>query len=161
MNGGLPHRAYLGLGANLGQRKRQLRHALALLHRSPAVAVRRVSGFIETEAVGGPPDQPQYLNGAAELRTSLSPHALLNFLRAIERRLGRVRSLERNAPRTIDLDLLLYDDRVIDEPQLTLPHPRIHERAFVLRPLCQLAPNLEHPVLRKPLRRLLAEHGKS
>jgi 2-amino-4-hydroxy-6-hydroxymethyldihydropteridine diphosphokinase len=156
---GLPHLAYIGLGANLDRRKDNLRRALARLSARNDIALVRVSAFIETEPVGGPPGQPLYLNGAAALRTSLSPAELLAVLLAIEDELGRRRDpAERNAPRTIDLDLLLYDDGLIAQPDLQVPHPRMHERLFVLQPLAEIAPNAIHPGLHKPIQQLLAEH---
>jgi len=97
------------------------------------------------------------LNGAAELRTNLTPHDLLAVLLSIERNLGRDRSSgERNAPRLIDLDLLLFDNVVINEADLILPHPRLHQREFVLRPLAEVAPNVIHPILKKTIQDLLA-----
>jgi len=153
----LPHRAFIGLGANLGARTRQLQRALTRLRASPRIAVVRVSSFIETEPVGGPPDQPKYLNATAELRTSLSPRALLDCLLQAEKQLGRDRSITvRNAPRTIDLDLLLYDDKIIKARGLHVPHPRMHEREFVLRPLNEIAPEAVHPTLKKTMKQLLA-----
>jgi 2-amino-4-hydroxy-6-hydroxymethyldihydropteridine diphosphokinase len=146
--------AYIGLGSNLGDRQGYLDRALRALGEQPGIAVVRVSSFHETEPEGGPPGQGKYLNAAAELRTDLEPRALLQVLLAVEQRLGRVRS-ERNAPRTIDLDLLLYGDVIQDGPELILPHPRLHERLFVLAPLCEIAAEAVHPVLRRSIRQLL------
>ncbi len=129
--------AYIALGSNLGDRKANLDAALAALSADGNIRVVRCSSFHETEPVGGPPGQGKYLNAAAELDTSLSPRELLNRMLAIESRLGRVRSVP-NAPRTIDLDLLLYDQEVINEPGLIVPHPRMWGRPFVMKPLAEL-----------------------
>ena len=130
--------AYVGLGANLGDREAALRRAAEL------IGARRLSSIRETEPWGYA-DQPWFLNAVAELETALEPRALLDRLLAVERELGRDRSGPRWGPRTIDLDLLLYGDRVVDEPGLAVPHPRLRERAFVLEPLAELAPSLEIP----------------
>jgi 2-amino-4-hydroxy-6-hydroxymethyldihydropteridine diphosphokinase len=152
----LPYRAVIALGANLGMRDRALREALARLDELPTVEVGRVSGFIETDAVGGPPGQRKYINAAAILNTSLSPRELLTVLLDIEHELGRVRAKDqRNEPRTIDLDLLLYDQQIVREPGLEVPHPRLHERHFVLLPLSEIAPDWGHPVFKKSMRELL------
>jgi 2-amino-4-hydroxy-6-hydroxymethyldihydropteridine diphosphokinase len=131
-------RAYVGLGANLGDREGTIRAALAAL---PGVVA--VSELRETEPVGVL-DQPPFVNGAAALETELSARELLGALLEVERLLGRERR-ERWGPRTIDLDLLLYGDETIDEPGLTVPHPRLHERRFALEPLLDLDPELELP----------------
>ncbi|MGZ8783463.1 MAG: 2-amino-4-hydroxy-6-hydroxymethyldihydropteridine diphosphokinase [Gaiellaceae bacterium] len=130
--------AYIGLGSNLGDREATIRAALAAL---PGVVA--VSELRETEPVGVV-DQPPFLNGAAALDTELSPRALLDALLAVERELGRVRD-ERWGPRTLDLDLLLYGTETIEEPGLTVPHPRLHERRFALEPLLDLDPELVVP----------------
>ena len=131
-------RAYVGVGANLGDRRATILAALAAL---PEVIA--VSELRETAPVGVV-DQPPFLNGAAALETELSPRELLDLLLAVERRLGRERR-ERWGPRTIDLDLLLYGDEAVDEPGLTVPHPRLHERRFALEPLLDLDPDLAVP----------------
>jgi 2-amino-4-hydroxy-6-hydroxymethyldihydropteridine diphosphokinase len=130
--------AYVGLGANLGDREGTIRAAVADL---PGVVA--VSTLRETDPVGIT-DQPRFLNGVAVLETELAPRELLDGLLAVERRLGRERG-KRWGPRTIDLDLLLYGDEVIDQTGLTIPHPRLHERRFVLEPLAELAPELVVP----------------
>ena len=137
-------RAYVGLGANLGDREATLRRAVALLAEVDGVDVIAVSELRETEPVGVL-DQPRFLNGAAAIDTTLEPRALLDALLRIERALGRIRGDERWGPRTIDLDLLLHGGAVIDEPGLTVPHARLHERRFVLEPLAELDPDLEIP----------------
>lgn len=137
--------AYVGLGANLGEREASIAAAVSLLSEHADVAALATATLRETEP-WGPVAQPRYLNGAVALSTELSPSALLDLLLEIERRLGRERTgEERYGPRIIDLDLLLYDSIVIDEPGLQLPHPRLHERAFALEPLLELAPDLVVP----------------
>jgi 2-amino-4-hydroxy-6-hydroxymethyldihydropteridine diphosphokinase len=132
-----PTRAFIGLGANLGDREAAIRHALLLLDRTPGCRVTRVSRLRETRPVGGPP-QADFLNGVAELATTLEPRALLATLQDLERRAGRRAPRERDGPRPLDLDLLLFGDARIREPDLVVPHPRIGERAFVLEPLREL-----------------------
>ena len=144
--------AYVGLGANLGDAAATLRSAVESLGRMPATQALRASSFYRSPSMGAP--GPDYVNAVVELQTALEPHALLEALLAIEAAHGRVRS-HRNAPRTLDLDLLLHDDRVVRSAILTLPHPRLHERAFVLRPLADLAPDLVIPG-KGPLGGLLA-----
>jgi 2-amino-4-hydroxy-6-hydroxymethyldihydropteridine diphosphokinase len=132
---------YIGLGANLGDREATIRAALAALDAEDGIAVVAVSSLRETEPVGVGP-QPLFLNGAASLETTLSARELLDRLLATEQQFGRVRVPGEHGPRTLDLDLLLYGDEEIDEPGLTVPHPRLHERAFVLEPLAELEANL-------------------
>ena len=128
-------RAYVGLGSNLGDREASLRAAVDLLEAQAELEVVAVSRFRETEPVGLI-EQPRFLNGAVALETELSPASLLERLLAIERSLGRDRGAgARWGPRTIDLDLLLYGDEILETPGLTVPHPRLHERRFVLEPL--------------------------
>jgi len=134
-------RAYVGLGANLGDREDTIRRAVALVDELAGVSVVGVSSLRETEP-WGPVEQPRYLNGAVAVETELPPRELLDALLDVERRLGRARDdEERWGPRTIDLDLLLYGDLVLDEPGLDVPHPRLHERRFALEPLAELAPD--------------------
>jgi 2-amino-4-hydroxy-6-hydroxymethyldihydropteridine diphosphokinase len=131
-------RAYVGFGSNLGDRERTLRAAVEALAASAGVDVVGVSSFRETDPVGPVLDQPRFLNGAVALETSLSARALLELLLEIEARFGRTREGPAGGPRTLDLDLLLYGEERIDEPGLEVPHPRLHERAFVLEPLEEL-----------------------
>jgi 2-amino-4-hydroxy-6-hydroxymethyldihydropteridine diphosphokinase len=138
-------RAYVALGANLGDRERTLLAAVDALAAEPEVDVVAVSSLHDTEPVGVT-GQPRFLNGAVALETTLSPQALLELLLAVERRFGRVREgVPEHGPRTLDLDLLLYGDDVVDEPGLHVPHPRLHERRFVLEPLAELDPGLVVP----------------
>ena len=136
-------RAYVGLGSNLGDRRATLERAVELLDADPGVRVVSISTLRETEP-WGPVEQPPYLNGAIAVDTMLGPRALLDVLLRTEETLGRVRG-ERWGPRTVDLDLLLYEDSVVDDPGLVVPHPRLHERRFVLEPLAELAPALVVP----------------
>jgi 2-amino-4-hydroxy-6-hydroxymethyldihydropteridine diphosphokinase len=138
-------RAYVGLGANLGPREVTLLRAVDLLAAVDGVEVVAVSQLRETDPVGIV-DQPPFLNGAVAIDTSLAPRALLDVLLETERALGRVRA-ERWGPRTIDLDLLVYGDQIVDEPGLRVPHPRLAERRFALEPLADLDPALEIPGL--------------
>jgi 2-amino-4-hydroxy-6-hydroxymethyldihydropteridine diphosphokinase len=134
---------YIGLGANLGNREETIRRALELLAADGDIEVVAVSSLRETDPVGYE-DQPRFLNGAAALRTELPPRLLLERLLEVERRLGRDRnSGPRFGPRTIDLDLLLYGSAEIDEPGLSVPHPRLAERRFVLEPLAELDDTVE------------------
>ena len=137
-------RAFVGLGANIGDREATMRAALERLAGVDGVKVVAVSSFRETDPVGMV-DQPRFLNAAAELETTLAPRELLDALLAVERSLGRTRDGPRFGPRTIDLDLLLHGDEPVDEPGLTVPHPRLGERAFVLEPLHELDPELVVP----------------
>ena len=133
-------RAFVGIGANLGDREATIRRAVELLDEIDGIEVVDMSALRETEP-WGPVEQPAFVNGAVAVETALEPPELLVALLDVERLLGRVRTGERWGPRTIDLDLLLYDERVIDEPGLTVPHPRLHERRFALEPLAELAPD--------------------
>jgi 2-amino-4-hydroxy-6-hydroxymethyldihydropteridine diphosphokinase len=135
--------AYVAFGANLGDRAATFEFALAALAAAPGVRVLRRSRWLDTEPVGGPPGQPRFLNGVVEIATRLELRAFFALLQTIEHRAGRDRAREvRNGPRTLDLDLLLFGDAVHESGDLTVPHPRMGERAFVLDPLAELAPAL-------------------
>ncbi len=150
-------KAYVGLGSNLGERESLIRVAVEGLAGLPETRLAMVSSLYDTEPVGEL-DQPNFLNAVAQLETELTARQLLWNLLLVERRLGRVRSGgARYGPRTIDLDLLLYGNLVLDEPNLRLPHPELHRRAFVLVPLCELDPNIIHPVLGETAHDLLAK----
>jgi 2-amino-4-hydroxy-6-hydroxymethyldihydropteridine diphosphokinase len=137
-------RVYIALGGNLGDPRTNLEQAVERLAADPAIDVVAVSSLRETDPVGYT-DQPRFLNGALAAETTLRPRELLERLLAVERELGRTRTGPRQGPRTVDLDLLLYGDATIDEPGLTVPHPRLAERRFVLEPLAELEPDLVLP----------------
>jgi 2-amino-4-hydroxy-6-hydroxymethyldihydropteridine diphosphokinase len=152
----MPSIALIGLGSNLGDRPANLSGAIAALNLRSGVVVRQVSSFHETEPVGGPPGQAMFLNAVALLETNLEPLVLLGVLQEIETRFGRQRTV-RWGERTLDLDLLLFDDRIIDTPELCLPHPRMRTRRFVLEPLVEVAPGAMDPVTSRPFAAILAD----
>lgn len=137
-------RAYVGLGSNLGDRSATLTRAVELLGEQQGIDIAAVSSFRETDPVGYL-DQPRFLNAAVAIETSLRPEELLVVLLDVERELGRTRDGPRYGPRMVDLDLLLVEGVTVDEPGLTVPHPRLHEREFVLAPLAELDPSLIVP----------------
>jgi 2-amino-4-hydroxy-6-hydroxymethyldihydropteridine diphosphokinase len=147
--------AFVALGSNLGDRDAHLAAALAALRASAGIELVAASPVYETDPVG-PPPQGAYLNAALQLRTTLSPNQLLDRLLEIEAIEGRSRGPERDAPRCLDLDLLFYAQRVVCSSNLEIPHPRLASRAFVLTPLCDLAPDFVHPVLGESIRVLEA-----
>lgn len=152
------HTVQIALGANLGNCLQTLQAALEMLRAHPKINLLRIAGFQQTAPVGGPANQPPYLNSAATLETSLSPAELLRELNKIETALGRDRAKEeRFGPRTCDLDILLFDEQKIDTPELTIPHPRMHERQFVLCPLSEIAPDAIHCTTGKTIAQLLAD----
>ena len=145
---------FLALGSNLGDRLALLQGAIRHLNHSSLIRVEALSTIIETAPAGGPP-QPSYLNCVAQARTRLAPRQLLQLLKAIEQGMGRTQEETRWGPRAIDLDILLYEEQIVDTPELTIPHPRLHERRFMLEPLAQLAPAARHPRLNKTVAELL------
>jgi 2-amino-4-hydroxy-6-hydroxymethyldihydropteridine diphosphokinase len=147
--------AYLGLGSNLGNRMAFLRSGRDTLVDQSGIVLIRAAGVYETKAVGGPPENPLFLNTALQIETSLDPTQLLATCMAVEDEFGRSRPV-RWSPRTLDIDILFYADQVICEENLTIPHPRLQERAFVLAPLREIAPDLRHPLLEQTITALAA-----
>ena len=147
-------KSYIGIGSNLGDRRKNIQLALKVLKEKKDIIVEKVSPFYETLPAGGPPHQGKFLNGVIEISTTLTPQELLKVLQGIEKALGRVRK-ERWGPRTIDLDILFYGDLIVNEEGLIIPHPLMHKREFVLKPLLRIAPNLIHPVLKESVKELL------
>ncbi|MFA6134749.1 MAG: 2-amino-4-hydroxy-6-hydroxymethyldihydropteridine diphosphokinase [Phycisphaerae bacterium] len=150
--------AYIALGSNLGDREGTLRRAIDMMRGRRGLAVEAVSAFIENEPEGSPAGQGAYLNAVAKVSTTLRPEELLGALQEIEQALGRNRAAEGfRGARTCDLDILLIGDLVVDSPTLTVPHPRMHTRRFVLAPLAEIAPLARHPRLNKTAVELLAD----
>lgn len=153
----MDHIVYLALGSNMGNRLSNLKAAISNL--APQMEVKKKSHVYETQPWGFT-DQPAFLNQVVKVKTYLQPEALLAHLKRLEAALGRVPNFQ-NGPRLIDMDILFFDDRVMDTLPLVIPHPRLHERAFVLVPLADLAPDLVHPILHKSVGELLAGMGRS
>lgn len=147
--------AYIALGANLGDRADNIADAIARLSATPGIEVTKRSSPFENPAVGGPADSPPFVNAVVEVRTTLDPQALLDRLLQIEREMGRERR-DKWGPRVIDLDVVLYGNQIIDTPALKVPHPLMHERDFVLRPLAEIAPMVMHPILKRTISALAA-----
>jgi len=147
--------AYLSTGSNLGDKLENCRSGLAALDQTEGIHIDAVSAFYMTEPMEYS-DQPWFVNAAVRIRTTLNPLDLLTTLKALERKSGRKDSGIRFGPRTLDFDIIFYNDIVLETPSLIVPHPRLHEREFVLRPICDLAPELMHPVLKKTAAELLA-----
>jgi 2-amino-4-hydroxy-6-hydroxymethyldihydropteridine diphosphokinase len=148
-------KAYLSLGSNLGDRLSNLKIAVLKMEESDSITLLESSPVYETEPVGKE-DQPWFLNSVALVETSIEPLSLLDDLLGIEKAMGRQREVKWG-PRNVDLDILLYDDLIIDSDRLTLPHPQIHKRRFILLPLVRMNPDLMHPLLKKTVKELLRE----
>lgn len=147
-------RAYLGLGSNLGDSRKHLHDAIGKLEQAEGIHVEQASKFIVTPALGNT-EQPDFLNAVVRINTSLSLEQLFQRTRMIEDQAGRVRTGEKWAPRTLDIDILLYGDEIVDSPTLTIPHPQMHLRTFVLKPLLELDAKLHHPGFKRPFADLL------
>ncbi|MBR1691863.1 MAG: 2-amino-4-hydroxy-6-hydroxymethyldihydropteridine diphosphokinase, partial [Lachnospiraceae bacterium] len=148
------HTAYIALGSNMGEKETYIREGIAALEGNSHCRVKKISGLITTKPYGGVV-QEDFLNGVLELETLLSPHQLLDFIHEVETKAGRKR-LVHWGPRTLDLDILFYDEEIIDTPQLTIPHADMANRDFVLEPLCEIAPYLRHPLTKQTVRDMLA-----
>lgn len=147
---------FIGVGANLGEREKNIRRAKDCLGSVRGIRFLACSQIRETEPVGGPAGQRKYLNAVWQIETELKPRKLLEHLMKIEQEMGRVRK-SKNESRVIDLDILFYGQEIINESNLTVPHPRLHERGFVLEPIAELAPDFIHPRFKKNMETLLGE----
>lgn len=147
-------RVFLGVGTNEGNRLENISRAARALVASGTIRLIQMAAISETAPLGNP-DQPTFLNTVVEIETSLPPATLLEQLQHLERSLGRVPSPQRWGPRVIDLDILFYEDQIVQGPRLTIPHPQMHRRRFALEPLAQLAPDFVHPVLKRTISELL------
>lgn len=148
--------SYLGIGSNLGDRIANIKASIRYLESNSRISVKKISQIYESSACGGPKNQPKYLNAAVKIHTKLTPFDLLNELKNIELRLKREKTVHWG-PRTIDLDILLYDSLVLLSDKLSIPHPLLHKRAFVLKPLSEITSNLIHPLLKTRIKDILKD----
>jgi len=158
----LNHTAFISVGSNLGHKLENCRNGVADLTSAPGIRLIDQSPVYRTEPVDYL-DQDWFVNYAVKIETALDPHILLNLLKSIEQAVGRVPHAVRFGPRVLDLDIILYDDVVQNDAGLTIPHPRMHKRRFVLKPICDIDPDIKHPVLQQTMRDLLdnlAEEGQ-
>ena len=151
----MSHVAYIGVGSNLGDRRKNCLDAIRSIEASGDIFVVKVSGWFDTPPEDISIGQSNFINGVVKVKTSLSPRSLLTRLMDVEELMGRPRVREKGMPRTIDLDILIYDDIILEEEDLKIPHPLLHKRLFVLRPLCDIDPSLVHPVLGVSVEELL------
>lgn len=150
-------KAFIGLGSNLGDRKKNIENSIGLLTLMEGIDLLKQASYYETEPVG--PVQPWFINSAIKIESSLSPEGILTKCKEVEAKIGRVDSLKRG-PRLVDLDLLMVEDQILEKEKLTLPHPQLAQRRFVLLPLLEIEPNLVHPKRKVPLKELLTETEK-
>ena len=160
VRGTIKHTAFIGLGSNVGAREKNVAAALNALETTRGISVTKVSSLYETDPVGGPADQPAFINAVAQIETALSAPRLLAVCQKIEEMLGRKRKIHWG-PRTIDLDLLIYGDEVHSSASLTIPHPLMHERRFVMEPFVEIAPDFVHPMLNRTARQILDTLGQA
>lgn len=149
------HRVFLGLGSNIGEREKNLQSALALLTKDGLIDLVHCSTIYRTEGVDSGRGEPEYLNQVIEVNTALPPHHLLKVCRRVEEKLGRPSRRKRSGPRVLDIDILFYDDIIVNNEELVIPHPRAARRCFVLKPLAEIAPDFLHPVMQMPISKLL------
>jgi len=154
------HKVYLGIGSNLGNRRRNVEKSLSLLEAEKEIRIKKQSSLYETKPVGGP-KQRDFINAVVLIETTLAVKPLLKVLKNIENELGRKKDVQRWGPRIIDLDILVYEQVILRSKLLSVPHPLMHERFFVLAPFAEIAPGFKHPLLNKTVGRLLAELKKN
>jgi 2-amino-4-hydroxy-6-hydroxymethyldihydropteridine diphosphokinase len=153
-SGEISHIVYISIGSNIGKPEENCRKGISALKKSDGILLKKTSKFYETEPVDYK-DQAWFINAVAEIKTILDPIQLFNCLKLIEKKVGRSENDIRFGPRILDLDIIFFDDVIMETPDLVIPHPRMDERRFVLKPLCDINPDLVHPVLGKTIKKLL------